>query len=252
MAYGGLCWAELNTGDPKSAAEFYGTLLGWSFTSHPDMPEGFSFIENAGEGIGDIEKLEGAGGSCWRGIIAVEDVDKTAAKAETLGGRIITPPLDIPGGFGRVAILADPSGAELAIHMTNGRGVPPTIHRDGVPGFMGWFELYTKDVDEAMAFYNALFGWEKEQDMDMGEAGVYRLFTVNGVQTGGMMKAMDMVPQPTWNLYFNCNSVEAAAERIKEAGGAVFMGPHEVPDDSWIIMAQDPQGVMFSLVSSGK
>lgn len=255
MGYGGFCWFQLLTTDVKAATEFYGVLLGWSFTRQPDIPGNTSFIENAGEGIGDVSKLDPSGNNSsplWRAIVSVDDVDAAVARAETLGGRIISGPFDIPGGFGRVADIADPSGATLSVYTSASGEAAPTVHRPDVPGFGGWFELYCRDVEEATAFYGAMFGWQKQEDMDMGGAGIYRLFTVNGVQTGGMMKPMEPGTGPTWNFYFNCKSVEAAAASIRGAGGDVLMGPHEVPGGSWIIMARDPQGIMFSLVSPGK
>jgi predicted enzyme related to lactoylglutathione lyase len=48
------------------------------------------------------------------------------------------------------------------------------------------------------------------------------------------------------------DSIGAAIKRVEAAGGKVVNGPHQVPGDSWIVQGQDPQGAMFSLVSSEK
>jgi predicted enzyme related to lactoylglutathione lyase len=45
---------------------------------------------------------------------AVADVDASAEKAKTLGGKWMVPPSDIPGA-GRLAVLQDPQGAVFAI-----------------------------------------------------------------------------------------------------------------------------------------
>jgi uncharacterized protein len=37
---------------------------------------------------------------------------------------------------------------------------------------------------------------------------------------------------------------------VKAGGGKVLNGPMQVPGGGWIINGQDPQGAMFSLVSS--
>jgi len=50
----------------------------------------------------------------WLPYIQVEDCDATASRAESLGGRIAAPPMDIPT-VGRVAVLLDPEFATLAI-----------------------------------------------------------------------------------------------------------------------------------------
>jgi predicted enzyme related to lactoylglutathione lyase len=50
---------------------------------------------------------------------AVTDCDATCKKIEALGGRIESPPMDIPE-VGRFAVCCDPQGAHFAvIHLMN-------------------------------------------------------------------------------------------------------------------------------------
>ena len=49
----------------------------------------------------------------WTGYVTVDNIDETAKLTESLGGRVIIPPTDIPE-VGRFAILADPQGAGIA------------------------------------------------------------------------------------------------------------------------------------------
>jgi uncharacterized protein len=65
-----------------------------------------------------------------------------------------------------------------------------------------------------------------------------------------MMTKAPHIPVSCWNFYFNVDSIGAAAQRVKTGGGNVLNGPMQVPGGSWIINCQDPQGAMFSLVSS--
>ena len=44
-----------------------------------------------------------------------------------------------------------------------------------------------------------------------------------------------------------CLRSNAAAERIKANAARVVVGPMEVPGGSWVLQAQDPQGVTFAL-----
>jgi uncharacterized protein len=50
---------------------------------------------------------------CWNSYVTVDDIDKTAAKAQELGGTIIVPPSDIPD-VGRFAVIQDPQGAVIS------------------------------------------------------------------------------------------------------------------------------------------
>lgn len=39
-------------------------------------------------------------------------------------------------------------------------------------GEFSWHELATTDYEAAFAFYSEVFGWKKNDDMDMGEGGL--------------------------------------------------------------------------------
>ena len=53
--------------------------------------------------------------SQWLPYVAVADVDATAKRVPMLGGTIHVPPTDIPN-IGRFCVLADPTGATIAIY----------------------------------------------------------------------------------------------------------------------------------------
>ena len=48
----------------------------------------------------------------WFAYVEVDDVDARVAKIAAAGGKVLKPPFDIPD-VGRIAILADPTGATL-------------------------------------------------------------------------------------------------------------------------------------------
>lgn len=52
--------------------------------------------------------------SHWASYIAVDNADETVAKITANGGSVHVPPFDAPG-VGRMAMVADPSGADFAI-----------------------------------------------------------------------------------------------------------------------------------------
>jgi predicted enzyme related to lactoylglutathione lyase len=187
----------------------------------------------------------------WLGYIGVEDADATAAAVEAKGGRIRRAPEDIPG-YGRFAVLADPQGAVFCViaPAKDYAGKPSPVHRPGVPGFGGWHELYADDREKAFDFYSSLFGWTKDQAIDLGENGIYQLFAIGGVPSGGIMTRCAQMPGPAWSYYFNVESIETAVGRIRDAGGQIMMGPHPVPGGQWIVIGLDPQGLPFALVGA--
>ena len=114
---GAFCWNELYTTDPKRAGDFYSGLFGWSREPMP-MPTGEYTIFKKGDaqaaGMMKIPKEMGPVPPHWLVYFAVDDSDKTVEKAKGMGGKVMTPPMDIPN-IGRFAILNDPQGADFAV-----------------------------------------------------------------------------------------------------------------------------------------
>ncbi|MDE1159404.1 MAG: VOC family protein [Neorhizobium sp.] len=259
--HGKFIWCELMTSDTQAAGRFYGDVVGWKTKElqMPGMPPYHLFEIGEGEncpGIGGMmdvpAELSGKLPPNWTGYVAVDDVDATAAQFERLGGRIERAPDDIPN-VGRFAVVADPHGAVLCIMAPLPPENAPREPVAGEPGTVGWRELYAGNGDEAFDFYAEVFGWTKHHDFDMGPPGsglgVYRIFAHQGEAIGGMMTRPPTVPVACWSYYFNVEAIDAAIGRITAGGGAIVNGPMEVPGDSWIVQATDPQGAFFCLVA---
>lgn len=135
------------------------------------------------------------------------------------------PPEDIPG-YGRFAVVADPHGAVFNIMTPIGEGRAAPVA--GTPGTAAWKELFAGDLEADFAFYSDLFGWQKSTPIDMGQMGLYQLFStqVGGNAMGAMMARPPQVPAPVWAYYFNTDDVDAAADRVRRAGGT---GDHGTP-----------------------
>jgi uncharacterized protein len=225
--------------------------VGWNFTAQ--MPA--YHVANVGDvGIGGImdftDDMKGMS-PFWSGYIFTPDVDAAAAQAVKLGGKIYKEPWDVPGVL-RMAVLADPTGAAFNI-MQPLMPDPGKRAGEGAAGTVGWNELHTTDPKAAWDFYAGMFGWTKGATHNMGpEVGDYQLFQIDGKDAGGMMKKMAMTPMSLWQYYFNVNGMDAAHARVSKAGGSAVMGPHQVPGGDWIMVAKDPQGGHFALLSKTK
>ena len=62
--------------------------------------------------------------------------------------------------------------------------------------------------------------------------------------------SMELPLTKGWPYYFNGEAVDAATARVRDGGGQVLDGPHQVPGGSWIAHCFDPQGAMFAIVGS--
>ena len=248
---GKFAWYELMTSDTKAAGKFYSDVVGW--TTH-EVSAGdanqYTTFNIGGAGIAGMMQIPGH--TSWIGYIAVDDVDAHIEKIVEAGGKLLRPATDVPGML-RFAVMSDPQDAAIIVFTPNPAMPAPERPAPPAPGTIGWHELYTSDLEGGFAFYNKVFGWTKLTDMDMGPAGVYRIFDEGDhkqMGDGGMMTRPPGMPVSAWSFYFNVDSIKAAIERVKSGGGKVINGPMQVPGGGWIIQGQDPQGAMFSLVSN--
>ena len=244
-------WYELMTSDTKAAGKFYSDVVGWTTKEMPSGNGSTYTTFNIGDaGLAGMLNIPGHTG--WIGYIAVDDVDAHIEKIVEAGGKLWKPATDIPGML-RFAVMSDPQGAGIIVFTPNPAMPSPKRPEPPAPGTISWHELYTSDLEAGFDFYNKLFGWTKLTDMDMGPMGVYRLFDEGDnkpMGDGGMMTRPANIPVSCWNFYFQVDSINGAVQRVKAGGGSVLNGPMQVPGGGWIINAQDPQGAMFSLVSS--
>jgi uncharacterized protein len=245
---GRFVWFDLSTPDPKGAQAFYTKVAGWG-TQNWDQMDYTMWTAN-GATIGGIMPSNPQSGGApphWLAHITVPDVDATVKQAESLGGRTHVPATDIPT-VGRFAVLADPQGAVFAVFSPQGNAPG----QDGEPaiGEFSWHELMTTDYAAAFTFYQALFGWDKQAEHDMGEIGVYLIFSRNGRELGGMFNRPPGMPAPpNWLQYIRVESADAAAERVKANGGQILNGPMDVPGGDRIAQCMDPQGAAFAVHS---
>jgi uncharacterized protein len=112
-----------------------------------------------------------------------------------------------------------------------------------------WYELTTTDIEAAKTFYAGVVGWGT-QDASMPGAA-YTLFTAAGAAVSGLMglpeDARKLGFRPGWLGYVGVNDVDAAADRIKQLGGAVHVPPKDIPDISRFSVAVDPQMATIAL-----
>ena len=115
---GTFIWNELISADQSGSSQFYAKLLGWE-RKEVDTGDDKSysiFIKN-GRIVGGMMGLpddDPTATSHWEPYIAVDNVDACAERIPRLGGKLLTPPHDIPD-IGRVCLIRDPSGAQVAL-----------------------------------------------------------------------------------------------------------------------------------------
>jgi hypothetical protein len=236
------------TSDPRSDLPFYEQVIGWNAQKWPDPSMDYTLLmagETAVAGVIPTPPGHDDVKTQWYAYVAVPDVDETLAQAESLGGSVLVPARDIPD-IGRFGMILDPQGVPFAVITSCRPAMEETDPRLLEPS---WHELHTTDWKAAIRFYEALFGWEKKGEVDMGPMGVYYIFGLGRFMYGGMYDAPPGTPSQ-WLTYVRVDSADAAAERAKAAGGRIVHGPAEVSGGSRIAMILDPKGAMFGVQSN--
>lgn len=122
---GAFSWADLNTSDPKRAAEFYSALFGWKMDAGDEDPEhGYLHIKNGDHYIGGIppaKHLQPGVPPHWLVYFHASDCDAASNKAKSLGANVCYGPVTMEN-VGRFAIVADPQGAYFSLFQPMRKG----------------------------------------------------------------------------------------------------------------------------------
>lgn len=179
--------------------------------------------------------------------IGVDDIKATVAHAKQSGANILME--NEVAEIGKFAMLSDPQGAVIALYQP---ARPAPDETDPAPMQFSWHELMTTDHLAALRFYSDLFGWKKQDEVDMGPMGKYVLFGRSNRPYGGMFNKPAEIPVPNWLLYVRVAGLDETLERVKKGGGKVLNGAMEVPGGDRVAQCMDPQGAAFALHESKK
>ncbi len=252
-SHGRFVWYELMTTDMEAAKAFYAKVVGWGIQDVSMPAMAYALFTVGGASVGGLMGLPQEAKKIgekpsWIGYVGVDDVDAAAERIERLGGTVHVPPQNILD-ISRFAVVADPQMGTLALLQWLRPRREPTAELNA-PGRVRWHELLAADREQAFAFYGELFGWQKAHaDIDAtGAAGAYQVFSAAGQAIGGMFTKPPTVVVPFWLYYFNVADIDAAAKRVKAAGGEILTAPLQVSDGDWTVECSDPQGAVFALV----
>jgi predicted enzyme related to lactoylglutathione lyase len=258
---GNFIWYEMMSPDPEGSKIFYDAVVGWNIWPAVQEYNGYRMIGRSdGKFAGGMMQLsdemkQHGARPTWLGYIHVADVDQSVASIERAGGKAYMAPFDIPN-VGRVAMVADPSGAPFYLMTPTTPANDPNAQSDvfsvDQPQHFRWNELSTTDQDGAIDFYTTQFGWTQEGAMPMGQMGDYRFLYADGVRIGAVMRKPPQLPVSMWTFYIGVEDIDRAAEAVRNGGGEILHGPIEIPGGEYSLNAMDPQGAPFALVGPRK
>jgi predicted enzyme related to lactoylglutathione lyase len=108
-----------------------------------------------------------------------------------------------------------------------------------------WIELGVPDLDRALQFYGAVFGWEF--DVGPEEYGRYTMCLLRGRRVAALAVQPDPSVGVFWNVYLATDDCDRTVDRAREAGGTLLDAPMDVMDQGRMAIVCDPVGAQFGL-----
>jgi predicted enzyme related to lactoylglutathione lyase len=250
------CWVELLQPDPHTATAFYGPLFGWEFVgpgAMPGDPPGEYFVAQVRgrdiAGIGSAPARTSSAPPAWTTHVRVDSADEATERTTNAGGSLLDGPFDaLPAG--RMAVLADPTGAEFCVWEARAREGAQLVNE---PRAWSMSLLNSPNPDVATAFYSDVFGWQTEP---FGPpAAQMTLWRLPGYVGGEPQQPVPrdvvgvMIPgteEAQWSIDFWVDDADTAAELAAGLGGSVVVPPRDIPGFRNAVLA-DPQGAAFSV-----
>jgi predicted enzyme related to lactoylglutathione lyase len=136
------------------------------------------------------------------------------------------------------------SGYELANEATGRRAV--------THGNFGWYELYTRDVEAAKAFYSATVGWTFEGMSMPQQDRTYWVAKVGEKPVAGVLDRRGIAPDadpPHWLSYLEVDDIDQMVAAVRRHGGQVVRAPFDVPNFGRIAIGADATGAFMAWVT---
>ena len=254
------CWVDTQQPDRDAALRFYGAVFGWSFENHLQRGDrAYDLATLDGRVVAAIGSGPSDTTATWTTYIGVDDVEAAVANVAAAGGTVVAPPLRA-GNAGRLALVTDPTGANLALWEPGRRKGVELVNE---PGSWNWSLLSTPDPARAAAFYAEVFGWETDLDapgpklvrlpgyadfLEQFDPELRARHAAGGVPEGFSDAVAWILPSrgaAFWAVTFSVADADAAAQAAEQEGGRVVSGPTDTEWTREVVLA-DPAGATFT------
>ena len=237
----GIGWIELSANDTQASGELYAAVFGWRIQSF--MPGYDVFSAPSGGPAGGLRGNAPEGSPGCTPYIHVADVAAAQARIEAAGGKKLTEPERIAGGW--IGHFADPNGtiyglSDLPVSLPH---QPAPFGANPRPGLhtICSLEMYGgADLDATGRFFAELFGWGTRAAMPQ-----YLLFDP-GVSLGGVFQGH--TPGTRALAYIYVEDVSAKLREIDAAGGKRMGEPMSMPGVATFGYFSDPSGTAVGLI----
>jgi uncharacterized protein len=107
-----VAWFEVTGPDAGSLQRFYAELFGWKIDASNEM--NYGMVEGQEGGIPGGVGPSQDGSAQLTFYVSVPDLQAALDRAGELGGQMVTPPMEVPGGP-MLAYFTDPAGNRIGL-----------------------------------------------------------------------------------------------------------------------------------------
>lgn len=251
---GKIIWHELITDTPQETQSFYSALFGWEFEPLAQKGANYFLIRNKGKLVGGmIDQTQlptSADISQWVALFSVTDIEVAAALVADSGGTVFTPPTSL-GDRGDIAVVADPQGALFALLQTRD-GDPVDVDELPQSGDFLWHELWTGEVDSAVAFYSQLAPYRMEQKRlgSVEEPVDYVVMNAQEQMRGSIRDNPFKGLPPIWVNYLRVTDdaeLDSILAKVESLGGEILVPAVVRPGGGTVAVIVGPSGAGIAL-----
>lgn len=116
-----------------------------------------------------------------------------------------------------------------------------------------WFDLFTRDLPGACAFYGHLFGWSFE-DTAPGDPEI-KTIKYDGIAIGNAVQTKPEAGKTAvsrWLSSMSVADVDETVERVVKNGGSIRMPPKDIPHRGRLAWVDDPEGAPFAVLTASQ
>nr|WP_321513482.1 VOC family protein [uncultured Pseudodesulfovibrio sp.] len=240
---GKFVWFDLFTTDMTAAQNFYDRVFDWGFERSNEGNPQVKNILHRGQFVGNmIGRNSTPDDSYWLSYISVADTDHAYDAALGSGATSYASPKEMPNR-GRVAVIVD-SRMSLIGLLKSPVGDPPDVKP--VAGQWVGTELWTDSLDDALAFYTRLGGYNAES-VTANDMVQYRLLSTNGRIRAGIVSTQRVDIAPQWVPYVAVENIQATMELIRANGGRILLEPQMDVTSGRLALFSDPTGAVLGI-----
>ncbi len=239
-------WVDLGTPDIDAAATFYRQLFGWEAPEGPPETGGYRVCTLRGRPVAGLGPQMNPGPPVWSTYVNTSDAEAIAARVSVNGGQVLVAPFDVMDA-GKMAVFVDPSGAAISIWQPHNHAGAGLVNE---PGTYGWSELVATDVEGALEFYPAVFGWGANKMPPSGDLQ-YVEWKLGDRSVAGMLPKPPSIPAEVpafWAVYFVVANADEAVEGVVRLGGEIVAPAMDIEPGRFAVV-KDPTGAMFNVMA---